>query len=87
MRVPRAVEQPAQTLAGDRWHDIEHELVDETFVEERLHERNAPVQADVPTRHLLDLPYRSRHVGADELGVLPVRRLERVRDDVLAHVA
>ena len=26
-------------LAGDRWHDVEHELVDATFVQERLRAR------------------------------------------------
>src|SRR6266480_4954678 len=67
----------------DRREDHQPELVDEVVLEQRADERAASVDEDRAVGLLLELLQPADDVAGDNRRVLPLRILERVRDDVL----
>src|SRR5215469_1808873 len=65
--------------------DDEVQLVDQAVLEQRLGELAVAVDHQVPVSLLLELPDGGDGIAGDDRGVVPVRRRQGGREDVLAH--
>src|SRR5262245_2435203 len=77
------VRERALAAAQDRREDHQPELVDEVVLEQRSHERAAAVDEDRARGLVLELLEPAHDVAGDDSRVVPLRVLERVRDDDL----
>src|SRR5262249_11435208 len=85
VRALAGAEQRGPAAHQDRVDD-KAQLVDQAVLEQRLGELAVTVDHQVPVPLLLELPHRGEGIAGDDRRVVPVRRRQGGREDVLAHL-